>query len=226
MLKKMYRLLSYKSLCGQEFFWVGVERARKRRIFVQLPSPATSHAHSWLQLLPKLPLLFKISGGDWENTERSLARKIVRFEVSLGTGSVFCRIALWDFVTVFPTCTCNLVIATVGNSRDSDPKQFHSAMRQNTDPVSRGSWPIHLYRRLTGGRMVQKPPCWLANNAVGPWKERWRNLCFSCPTEACVAWRFCRVHYSWAAKPQKRARITAPTLSCLRTQPKPPCYPS
>lgn len=53
--------------------------------------------------------------------------------------------------------------------------------------------------------MVQKPPCLLENNAVGPWKERWRNLRFSCPTEACIAWWFCRAHHSWAAKPQKRA---------------------
>lgn len=63
-------------------------------------------------------------------------------ELHYGTLSQFC-----------PTCICNLVIATVGNSRDSDPKQSHSAMRQNTDPVSRGSWPVHLYRRPTGPRM-------------------------------------------------------------------------
>lgn len=186
MLKKMYRLLSYKSLCGQEFFWVGVERARKRRIFVQLPSPATSHAHSWLQLLPKLPLLFKISGGDWENTERSLARKIVRFEVSLGTGSVFCRIAPWDFVTVLPHLHLRL-----GNSRDSDPKQSQSAMRHNTDLFSRGSWSIHLYRRLTGLCMKlshgTKTTLLAGKQCSGTLKERWRNLRFSCPTEACLA---------------------------------------
>ena len=38
----------------------------------------------------------------------------------------------------------------LGNSRDSDPKQSQSAMRHNTDLFSRGSWSIHLYRRLTG----------------------------------------------------------------------------
>ena len=118
------------SLFASRFFFGGggVERGN-----VQLPSSTTSHAHSWSQLLPRRP------------TEQSLARKIVRFEVLLGTGSMFCQIAPWDLVTVLPHLHLQL-----GNSRDSDPKQSHSAMRHNTDPVSRGSWPIHLYRRLTG----------------------------------------------------------------------------
>ena len=142
MLKKMYRLLSYKSLCEPFILrWGGmVERGN-----VQLPSSTTSHAHSWLQLLPKLPQFFKSVVVTVKNTERSMAWKIKCFEVSLGTGSVFCRIAIWDCVTVLPHLHLQLC-----NSRDSDPKQSQSVMRHNTHPVSRGRWSIHLYRRLTG----------------------------------------------------------------------------
>ena len=146
MLKKMYRLLSYKSFCEPVFcfFLRGGRggRARKR--------PASFlHYLSCPLLIAASPqessIFFKSVVATVENTERSLARKIVRFEDSLGTGSVFYRIALWDFVTVLPHLHLQL-----GNSRDNDPKQSQSAMRHNTDPVSRGSWSMHLYRRLTG----------------------------------------------------------------------------
>ena len=141
MLKKMYRLLSYKSLCEPEFFPEGGgERARKRRIFLQLPSSATTLDCNFF---PSFLYFLKSVVVTVENTERSLARKIVRFDVSLGTGSVFCRIALWDFVTVLSHLHLQL-----GYSKDSDPKQPNSAMRHITDPVSRGGWPIYLYRRL------------------------------------------------------------------------------
>ena len=103
-----------------------------------------------------------------ENTEPSLARKIVHFEVSLGTGSVFYRIALWDFATVLPH-----LLLQLGNGRNSDPKQSHSTMRHNTDPVSRGSWPIHLYRRLTGPRVKRRAVAWYKNHLAGWQTMQW-----------------------------------------------------
>ena len=141
MLKKMYRLLSYKSFCEPVFcfFWGGARGG----------GGSERETSSFLPPLPLMPTLdcsfspsvlhfFKSVVATVEITQRSLARKLSVLKFHLELGPCFAELHYGTLSQFCPTFICNLVIAeiaTLNNPKvqcDITPTHSHAEAGQYT----------------------------------------------------------------------------------------------